>query len=37
MDDIQFSGWIHIEAAAPHELIADYQTDLKFLKGIFNA
>ena len=37
MDDIQFSGWIHIEAAAPHELIADYQTDFKFLKGIFNA
>jgi sugar phosphate isomerase/epimerase len=37
MDDIQFGGWIQIEAAAPHELIADYQTDLKFLKGIFNA
>lgn len=37
MDDIQFSGWIHIEAATPHELIADYQTDLKFLKSIFNA
>jgi len=37
MDDIQFSGWIHIEAATPHGLIADYQTDLKFLKGIFDA
>ena len=37
MDEINFSGWIQIEAAAPHELIADYQTDLKFLKGIFNA
>jgi len=35
MDEIQFSGWIQIEAAAPHELIADYQADLKFLKGIF--
>lgn len=35
LDDIQFSGWIQIEAAAPHELVADYQADLKFLKGIF--
>jgi len=35
MDEIQFSGWIQIEAAAPHELVADYQADLKFLKGIF--
>ena len=37
MDDIQFSGWIHIEAAAPHDLIGDYRQDCKFLKGIFNA
>ena len=37
MDEIQFSGWIHIEAAAPHDLIADYRQDLKFLKGVFNA
>jgi len=37
MDDIEYSGWIQIEAAAPHELIADYQTDLKFLKSIFDA
>ena len=37
MDDIGFSGWIHIEAAAPHDLIGDYRQDLKFLKGIFNA
>jgi L-ribulose-5-phosphate 3-epimerase len=37
MDDIEFSGWIHIEAAAPHGLIADYTADRKFLKGIFPA
>jgi sugar phosphate isomerase/epimerase len=37
MDDIRFAGWIQIEAAAPHDLIADYQTDLKFLKNVFNA
>ena len=36
MDDIHFSGWIQIEAATPHDLIADYQTDLNFLKGIFH-
>jgi sugar phosphate isomerase/epimerase len=36
VDDISFSGWIQIEAAAPHDLIGDYQQDLKFLKSIFN-
>ena len=35
MDDIQYSGWIQIEAAAPHGLIPDYQADRKFLKAIF--
>jgi sugar phosphate isomerase/epimerase len=37
MDDIAFGGWIHIEAAVPHDLIGDYRQDFKFLKGIFNA
>jgi sugar phosphate isomerase/epimerase len=37
MDDIHYAGWIQIEAAVPHELIADYQQDRKFLKGVFNA
>lgn len=36
MDDIQYAGWIQIEAATPHGLVADYQADYKFLKGIFN-
>jgi L-ribulose-5-phosphate 3-epimerase len=36
MDDIGFSGWIQIEAATPHDLVSDYQKDLKFLRGIFN-
>ncbi len=35
MDDIDYSGWIQIEAAAPHSLVEDYRADLKFLKGIF--
>jgi sugar phosphate isomerase/epimerase len=35
MDDIQYSGWIQIEAAAPHGLLPDYQADRKFLKEIF--
>jgi sugar phosphate isomerase/epimerase len=37
MDDIEFSGWIQIEAAAPHGLVRDYTTHCKFLKGIFPA
>ncbi len=35
MDDINYRGWIQIEAAAPHSLVEDYRADLKFLKGIF--
>lgn len=37
MDDIQFSGWIHIEAAHPHGLIPDYQAHCRYLKEIFPA
>ncbi|HLP78504.1 MAG TPA: TIM barrel protein, partial [Candidatus Paceibacterota bacterium] len=36
MDEIGFSGWIQIEAAAPHDLVDDYKKHLAFLKGIFN-
>lgn len=35
MDDIDYRGWIQIEAAAPHSLVEDYRADLKFLKGVF--
>ena len=35
MDDIQYSGWIQIEAATPHGLTADYTADRKFLKTHF--
>ena len=35
MDDIDYSGWIQIEAAAPHGLIADYTADLKYLRRLF--
>lgn len=37
MDDINYWGWIQIEAAAPHSLVEDCRADLKFLKGIFPA
>jgi sugar phosphate isomerase/epimerase len=37
MDDINYRGWMQIEAAAPHSLIEDYRADLKFLKEIFPA
>ena len=35
LDDIHYSGWIQIEAAAPHDLVADYTADRKYLKGLF--
>ena len=37
IDDIQYSGWIQIEAACPHGLIPDHKTNLKFLKELFPA
>jgi hypothetical protein len=37
MDDIQYRGWIQIEADAPHSLVEDYRADLTFLKRIFPA
>ena len=35
LDDIEYSGWIQIEAAAPHGVIADYTADRRYLKAIF--
>jgi sugar phosphate isomerase/epimerase len=37
MDDVEFSGWLQLEAAQPHGLIPDYTADAKYLKGIFPA
>ena len=37
VDEIGFSGWIQIEAAAPTDLVKDYQAHLTFLRGVFNA
>jgi len=37
MDDIDYRGWIQIEAAAPHSIVEDYRTDLNYLRGIFPA
>ena len=35
LDDIEYSGWLQLEAAAPHGLIPDYTADRKYLKAIF--
>jgi L-ribulose-5-phosphate 3-epimerase len=35
LDDIRYSGWLNIEAAAPNGVVADYTTQLKFLRGPF--
>jgi sugar phosphate isomerase/epimerase len=35
LDDIHYSGWIQIEAAAPHGVIADYTADRRHLKRLF--
>lgn len=37
MDDIDYRGWIQIEAAAPHSIVEDYRTDLNYLRTIFPA
>ena len=37
MDDVDYSGWIQLEAAHPHGLIPDYTADAKYLKSIFPA
>ena len=36
MDEIGYSGWIHIEAVAPHNLVEDYKAHATFLRGIFS-
>jgi len=35
LDKIEYSGWIQIEAAAPHGLEKDYAAHYRFLRGIF--
>jgi len=35
MDGIGYQGWIQIEAAAPNDLVGDYEMHLNFLRGIF--
>ena len=35
MDSFGYSGWIQIEAAHPHGLVADYQADYKHLRAAF--
>jgi L-ribulose-5-phosphate 3-epimerase len=35
MDDVEFSGWMQLEAAHPHGLIPDYTADAKYLREVF--
>ena len=35
MDDVEYGGWIQLEAAHPHGLVPDYTAQAKYLKGIF--
>ena len=37
IDEIEYSGWIQIEAAAPHDLITDYKAHLAVLRRHFAA
>lgn len=36
IDDIEYRGWIQIEAAAPHDLVTDYGKHLGFLRTVFS-
>ena len=35
IDKIDYSGWIQIEAAAPHGVVDDYRAHYKFLRSLF--
>jgi L-ribulose-5-phosphate 3-epimerase len=35
LDQIDYSGWIHLEAGYPHGVVADYAADYRYLRGIF--
>ena len=35
LDEIGYSGWIQIEAAAPHGVIPDYTADCRYLRQLF--
>ncbi len=35
LDDIDYSGWIQIEAASPHGVIPDCTANCRYLKGLF--
>ena len=36
LDKIDYSGWIHLEAATPHGAAQDYAADYQYLRGIFS-
>jgi len=35
LDDIEYSGWIQLESAAPQGVVTDYTADRKYLKEVF--
>jgi L-ribulose-5-phosphate 3-epimerase len=37
LDDIGYSGWLHLESSHPKGVVVDYTADCKYLKGMFPA
>ena len=35
MDEINYRGWIQIEASAPRGVVVDYREDLAYLREVF--
>lgn len=36
LDDIDYHGWVHLEAATPHDIISDMTTNMKYLREILS-
>ncbi|MBI4657397.1 MAG: sugar phosphate isomerase/epimerase [Verrucomicrobia bacterium] len=36
IEDIGYSGWAQIEAAAPNDLVSDYRENLRYLRNLFS-
>ena len=35
LDDVGYSGWLHLESAHPHGIVPDYRTQCQFLRTLF--
>ena len=36
LDDIQYSGWLNLETAAPHDVLADFTKNCRYVRSIFS-